>query len=449
MAMQSKKKIMIAAIAGSMAAALIIGGGSFAFLKSNSETITNNFKTNKVEVDIDETDGENKQYQYNIIPGTEESKNPVAYITTTVPAYLFVTITDETDDLVTYEVITGENGWTKLDGKDNVYYRTVEAKEGQQNFDILKNNKVSYDSGIENKDMAGKDDIKLSFDVFGIQQAGFADAAAAYAQAPTKVSNQEELNAALANAKDGDTIQLAPNETPYKLPADIPNINLFGSDPKTTFVNATALNHSTNNRSFDLDAENVTFKYDDEYYAEDNTNTKARTLAMNGSGTFKNCVFDGSTRDAIRDVRLTGDLVFEDCTINGRVYGLNVGGGATTGNVVVKNCDIYGWNSFGASGTGTVTFEGCRFHKSSSQGYLRFYQDAKVTNCTFDEEFEAVDILKDGVTIEMTGCTGLPTTKLHNTYNKNNPEVKYTAKWIINGEVFNVPEDQRTEASGS
>ncbi|MBQ3928984.1 MAG: hypothetical protein II711_02705, partial [Clostridia bacterium] len=110
MAMQSKKKIMIAAIAGSMAAALIIGGGSFAFLKSNSETITNNFKTNKVEVAIDETDGKNKQYQYNIIPGTEESKNPVAYITTTVPAYLFVTITDETDDLVKYEVITGENG---------------------------------------------------------------------------------------------------------------------------------------------------------------------------------------------------------------------------------------------------------------------------------------------------------------------------------------------------
>ena len=67
-----RKKLMTTAIAGSMAASIVIGGGTFAYLQSQTDDVVNEFKTEQVKVEISESPHD----PYDIIPGTEQDKDP-------------------------------------------------------------------------------------------------------------------------------------------------------------------------------------------------------------------------------------------------------------------------------------------------------------------------------------------------------------------------------------
>ena len=212
----NRKKTMVTIIAAAMAAAMVIGGGSFAYLQSQSNTVTNNFKTNTVFVELDEPVYIENNGEYNIIPGTSEKKDPFAKIDNAVDAYLFVTITDNTQNLVNFAV---DDGWTALEGEDGVYYREVAADAEVKQFPILKDNKVSYDAALENDDMKDKENVKLSFEAFAIQKAGFDTPAGAFHQIPTTaVTTADDLKNALDNYNNSDS------DEPFEL-------NLGGSDP--------------------------------------------------------------------------------------------------------------------------------------------------------------------------------------------------------------------------
>ena len=99
----SKKSIITTAIAVALAVAVVVGGGTFAYLRSNSEDIVNDFSANKVLVSLSESGDQ----QYEIIPGTEEVKDPKVTVDNTVDAYAYVEIIDNTDGLVTYEIAEG------------------------------------------------------------------------------------------------------------------------------------------------------------------------------------------------------------------------------------------------------------------------------------------------------------------------------------------------------
>ena len=74
--MQTKKKKMLTTgLAVALAALLLIGGGTFAYLQSESKAVANQFKTNEVQVELTESGNG----QYNIIPGTSETKDPDVY----------------------------------------------------------------------------------------------------------------------------------------------------------------------------------------------------------------------------------------------------------------------------------------------------------------------------------------------------------------------------------
>jgi hypothetical protein len=121
------------------------------------------------------------------------------------------------------------------------------------------------------------------------------------------------------------------------------------------------------------------------------------------NGTFKNCTFTGS--NALRGCYIPAgkELLFEDCVFYGNTYGVHFDGGNTTGKIIFKNCDFTGWNSF-ASTVAKVEFYNCDFHKSG-YGYLRFYQDGVVKDCTFDADFQTIDYGKTGCTTYFTNCT--------------------------------------------
>ncbi|WP_440451105.1 TasA family protein [Ruminococcus intestinalis] len=174
----SKKNIAITGVAVSLAAVMLIGGGTFAYLKGETDPITNSFRTNQVQVSLEETTGN----EYNIIPGTTQRKDPKVTVNNTVDAYVFVEVADATEGLVRYAIA---DGWIPLDGVPNVYYRLVSAAQDVKEFSVLANDEVRYSKALENDDMTDgsgslKRDINLTFNAVAIQAEPFANAEEAY-----------------------------------------------------------------------------------------------------------------------------------------------------------------------------------------------------------------------------------------------------------------------------
>ena len=221
-----RKKLMTTAIAGSMAASIVIGGGTFAYLQSQTDDVVNEFKTEQVKVEISVS----PHVPYDIIPGTEQDKDPSVTVKNTLESFVFLNVTDNTYGLVTYEI--DDTIWTKLDGYENVYYKKVPAAvdENGTTLKVLKNDKVSYDKDLINEDMLDENgdlrtDVALSFNAFAIQARPFTDltdpadpttapteaaaAAAAYNQAaPIKVTTFEEFKKALDDVENGGVIRI-------------------------------------------------------------------------------------------------------------------------------------------------------------------------------------------------------------------------------------------------
>ncbi len=217
---------MTAAIAGSMAASIVVGGGTFAYLQSQTEDVVNEFKTEQVKVEISESPHD----PYDIIPGTEQDKDPTVTVKNTIESFVFLTVTDNTHGLVNYEI--DDTIWTKLDGYDDVYYRKVPAAADANGttLKVLKGDKVSYDENLINEDMLDEDgnlltDVALTFKALAIQAKPFTDptdpadpttapteaeaAVAAYLKAaPIKVTNISEFKQALLDVENGGMIVL-------------------------------------------------------------------------------------------------------------------------------------------------------------------------------------------------------------------------------------------------
>ena len=210
--MKKMTKLAVSVASVALAASLVIGGGTLAYLRAESGSKVNTFQANLVGEPVCEiTETKN---DYSIVPGTSAEKDPTVHVANTVDAYVFVEVTDTTDGLVEYTIA---EGWTLLDGYDNIYYRVVPANEaGQsQSFEILKDNKVSYDAALENSDMldedgALKEGLELTFKAYAIQKEPFASAAEAWAGKDSK---------AVANA--ADLVEAVKAGTPAILEADM------------------------------------------------------------------------------------------------------------------------------------------------------------------------------------------------------------------------------------
>ena len=97
--------------------------------------------SDKVVVDLEESTGNN----YNIMPGTSESKDPIVTVDATCPAYVYVKVNDNTAGLVTYTI---ENGWSPLEGYENVYWREVNGEQSPYEFHVLDGDMVYYSSAL-------------------------------------------------------------------------------------------------------------------------------------------------------------------------------------------------------------------------------------------------------------------------------------------------------------
>ena len=197
MARSKKAKVLTSVAAVALAASMIIGGGTYAYLQGVSDDVVNTFNANQVTVELEETKGPN----YDIIPGTSQEKDPKVTVNNTVDAYVFVEVTDNTDGLVDYAI---EDGWNALgDAYPGVYYREVAANADVKEFNVLKGNTVSYDAALTNENMLDengelKDGLELTFKAYAIQAEPFANAVEAWNGKDIQfVADEESLKAAL------------------------------------------------------------------------------------------------------------------------------------------------------------------------------------------------------------------------------------------------------------
>ena len=290
--MKSKKKMTTTALAVALAVLLLIGGGTFAYLQSTTGDVKNNFKTNQVTVDLTETTGSD----YDIIPGTEQSKDPKVTVNNTVDAYVYVEVTDTTQGLVEYSIA---DGWTSLDGFEGVYYREVAKSTDPQVFNVLKDDKVSYSTALENSNMLDadgnlKDGIELTFKAHAIQKAGFDDALAAYKQIPMQVGSDKDLKSAI---QSGKSILLSKDITISTEQDDYTEYNL--AENATLDLNGNTLTVPFLKGIFQ--GENVTLK-------NGTVESKASYPLFIGNGTEKTSI-------TVENVNLNGINVFEGSAV--------------------------------------------------------------------------------------------------------------------------------------
>ena len=199
------------------------------------------------------------------------------------------------------------------------------------------------------------------------------------------------INAAIAAAQEGETVTILAGD--YEQTLNINKaITVQGerNDQNENLVNITGkLNITANNAT----AKNLNV---------DNGN---------GNGAYinaKDVTVDGCTvvgGNGFRSCYTTGLVTFKNSTITGSTYGIHFDGSAD-GNIVIENCDITGWTSFASTIT-NVAISNTEF-LNGNYNQLRFYQNAQMTNCKFNEAM-TIDFGMNDVNAEFEGCAVVDT----------------------------------------
>ena len=141
-------------------------GGTLAWLKDSTETVTNTFTVGNIDIELDEsklnddgtlnTANRVKENSYKMVPGVVVNKDPKVTVKANSEAcWVFIEVTEEigiTGKTVSnYLSYTVDNTvWTKVDGETNVYYATVnatDAKAGKE-LNIITDKKVTVNSTV-------------------------------------------------------------------------------------------------------------------------------------------------------------------------------------------------------------------------------------------------------------------------------------------------------------
>ena len=180
-----------------LALALIVGvagGATFAWLTAKTDPVVNTFTYG----DLNITLAENTGSDYKIIPGVDIEKDPLVTVKAGSEAcWLFVKV--EEKNWPEFADGEGENtvrkvnygiadGWMKGDGTSipaNVYYREVAANNADQEFPVLKDNKITVSNTLTKIDIKGLSATpKLSITAYAIQKDGMDNAEKAWAAIP-------------------------------------------------------------------------------------------------------------------------------------------------------------------------------------------------------------------------------------------------------------------------
>lgn len=166
------KKVVALAVAFILVVVCAVGG-TLAWLKDSTETITNTFRYGKVDIELAETtgyeNGENS-YEYLLSEGAEITKNPtVTVIGNSEDSYIFVKLdkSENFDNYLSYKV---DSAWTPLDGEEGVYYLAYTKNADDTDYAVLKDNKVIVNDGVTNAELEALTDLPtLNVTAYAVQ----------------------------------------------------------------------------------------------------------------------------------------------------------------------------------------------------------------------------------------------------------------------------------------
>ena len=193
--MKNTKRILLAAVAALLLVAVSVGG-TLAWLTAKTDPVTNTFTAAGIDIELTETKDPDGNWSMQLIPGTSKTKDPVVKVIRThedeetgatvqgtdVDIYLFVKFEDTmAGTCLTYESnLNTTNGWTALDGVENVWYRVVPATEANPVYHLLKDDTVSVASTVDKSqtNVSGS----MTYTAYAIQTEGFTTAELAWAE---------------------------------------------------------------------------------------------------------------------------------------------------------------------------------------------------------------------------------------------------------------------------
>lgn len=178
----TNKKLLIVTIAA-LVLAIACVVGTVAYLTATTEKITNTFTYGKIKIELKETTGT----EYKIVPNTTISKDPkVSVLADSDACWLYVKV-EKSEGFDTYLEYTMADGWTKLEGTDDIWCRNVNAETAKtgSTYSVLSGDQVKVPNTVSSTDI---DDLisekvdtpTLSFTAYAVQAEGFATAQAAW-----------------------------------------------------------------------------------------------------------------------------------------------------------------------------------------------------------------------------------------------------------------------------
>ena len=175
--MTKKNKLILLIVAVGIVFTTVISG-TIAWIIAATNEVENTFTIGNVDITLTETTGK----LYNLTPGVTLSKDPnVTVKAGSDDCWLFVKA-EESAELESYASYHTEDGWTRLEGEENVYYRKVAKSDLDQSFNILRYNHVKVKDEVTEEQLAAlMANLKLSFTAYAIQQTGFDTAELAWA----------------------------------------------------------------------------------------------------------------------------------------------------------------------------------------------------------------------------------------------------------------------------
>lgn len=211
--MKTKTKALVLALC----AVLLVVTTVFATMAylTSTDKVTNTFTVGKVNITLDEADvtpyGEFvfknaeekeladrvKENEYKLIPGHTYIKDPVVHVAEgSENCWLFVKLENGLNSIIDSEFKDGiyegtienqmkENGWSLVEGTENIYYykNIISAKSTQVDQKVFSRFKIKNDA-----DVASYENKEIVITAYAIQADGFATAQAAWAAAGSTFS---------------------------------------------------------------------------------------------------------------------------------------------------------------------------------------------------------------------------------------------------------------------
>lgn len=178
--------------------------GTLAYLTSTPDAVVNTFTVGKLAIELDEAEvdqyGENENgrtedgNEYKLVPGHTYIKDPTVWVQPdSEKSYLFVKVVngleayeaESTTNTIAAQIAS--NGWTALEGEDNVFYKVVDpvaAGASAKDYVIFENFTLKEDADFSSFDTAEElETLEVTITAYAVQHDGLSlEAAWAAAQ---------------------------------------------------------------------------------------------------------------------------------------------------------------------------------------------------------------------------------------------------------------------------